>query len=99
MTGLSPKDIDLLKRFNSTATEIIESSYVIETNQKWSGIALQWKRNPETNDLDFTYRKENHDEDKIRSLILSVRLFVQDKDKISLKRMGDLSKIAYWTRV
>ena len=80
MIGLSPKDIDLLKRFNSTATEIIESSYVKETIQKWSGIALQWERNPETNDLDFSYRKENHDEYKIRSLLLTVRLFVHDNE-------------------
>lgn len=89
MIGLSNSNIDRLRQFNLAADEIIESSYVKESREKWVGINFRWTRNNETNDLDFSYQKSDHDEDKIRSLVLTVRLFIQDNEPLSIGKMRE----------
>jgi hypothetical protein len=89
MIGLSNSDVHRLRQFNLTADEIIKSSYVKESLEKRLGINFKWTRNNETNDLDFSYQKFNHEEDKIRSLILTIRIFIQDNEPLSIRRMRD----------
>lgn len=83
-------DIEVLKLFNETAEELINSSLVIESNEDTPEFQYKWNLNPNTNDLDFSYNKKNHKEDEIKSFILTMRFFIQDNEKISIRNLSKL---------
>jgi len=82
--------MDVLKLFNATAEELINCSLIIESNEDKSEFQYNWNLNPNTNDLDFLIVKKNHKEDEIKSFVLTMRLFVQDNEKISIRNLSKL---------
>ena len=90
LTNFSKKDIEIIKLFNSMSDEIINSTLVRESKEKKSGIKLSWNMNKDTNELQFSYSKSDHSKDAIKSFILTLRLFIQDNEPISIRNMREL---------
>jgi len=88
--SLQQYQMDVLKLFNATAEELINCSLIIESNEDKSEFQYNWNLNPNTNDLDFLIVKKNHKEDEIKSFVLTMRLFVQDNEKISIRNLSKL---------
>jgi hypothetical protein len=56
--SLQQNEIEVLKLFNTTAEELINSPLVIESNENKPEFRYSWNRNPNTKDLDFSYSKK-----------------------------------------
>jgi len=86
---LTDDDKLTLELFNRKADEIINSSYVNESKTKDIGITLSWKKN-QTPHGTWQYDAKHHDHDFIKSVILPLRLFIQNNERISVKNINDL---------
>ena len=89
---LKPREISTLLLFNSKAEELIDSSLVKEKKEINPGVNFEWKLNEVTKNLDFKYDKINHTDEALKSFILTLRLFMQDNEAISIRRMNSLYK-------
>jgi hypothetical protein len=88
--NFSQDDIDTLKRFNLTVDELTNSYFVKESAQRKIGMQFKWELNRNTDELEFEYNKSNHNEEFIRSFVLTLRLFIQDNEPYSIKKMSEL---------
>jgi hypothetical protein len=79
-------DIAVLALFREKAKELEDSIFVqsIATN-KSLGTSMNWSR-----DQPFTTQREGPTEDEIRSSILTIRLFLQNKDRISIHDIAEI---------
>jgi hypothetical protein len=71
LRNFSKEDIDIIKLFNSKAKRLLNSTLVKESKEKRTGINFRWNLNKDTNKLDFSYSKSDHNEDAIESFILT----------------------------
>lgn len=86
---LTTDEIKTLTQFNAKANQILNSSYLKEVKEKKLGYELSWNLNEQTGNLDFNYKVSNHDEDFIKSLVLTLRMFVQDNESISIHNVSE----------
>ena len=87
---LQPLEVKMLVLFNSKADELINSSLAKETKTIKPYITFEWKQNEETKELDFQYDNKNHTDDALKSFILTLRLFIQDNERISVRNINSL---------
>lgn len=87
---LKPREISTLLLFNSKAEELIDSSLVKEKKEINPRINFVWKLNEDTKNMDFKYGKINHTDEALKSFILTLRLFMQYNETISIRNMNSL---------
>lgn len=85
-----PDDIDTIKRFNMTVDELTNSAFVKESLNQSIGMNFIWDLNRDTNELEFRYNKSSHNEESIKSFVLTLRLFIQDNEIFSIRNMSKL---------
>ncbi|HKG89246.1 MAG TPA: hypothetical protein VKA95_13045 [Nitrososphaeraceae archaeon] len=85
-----PDDIATLKQFNITVDELTNYAFVKESLDRKIGRDFMWELNKDTNELEFRYNKSNHNEEFLRSFVLTLRLFIQDNEPLSIRNMSQL---------
>lgn len=90
MKVIPEKTIEILKLFNSKAEKIINSSFKNEIKNKDVGETLKWELDDKTQELKFDYSVVNHNEDFINSVLMPLRLFVQNNESISIGNMANI---------
>src|SRR5215208_1177165 len=94
-TGSNPKnfhpdDIAILKQFNTAVDELTNYAFVKESSDRKIGINFNWELNKDTNDLEFRYNKCSHNDEFLRSFVLTLRLFIQNNEPFSIGNMSQL---------
>ena len=89
---LTAEDKETLELFNKKADEIVNSSFVKESRQKNIGFNISSQMNDETRNFDTTYDVVHHNKDFINSIVLPIRMFIQNNDRISICKMSLLYK-------
>jgi hypothetical protein len=75
-----------LRRFNEKADELLDSSFKKEMFGKQTGLKLSWAA--DTGQVATTITGPNHE--AIKAFVLTFRLFIQDGDGLSLRRLTEI---------
>ncbi len=86
---LGTDQIDRLKSFNELAEELMNSDYIKESEERWTGLKLKWEMKQETPDQQqFSTSLESPNETYTRAILLTMRFFIQDTEETSLRNMA-----------
>jgi hypothetical protein len=85
-----PDDIATLKKFNIIVDELTNSAFVKESLDGRIGMNFMWELNRDTNELEFRYNKSNHNDEFLKSFVLTLRLFMQKHEPFSIRKMSEL---------
>lgn len=88
MNKLSADEAYALNLFNEKVQKVLNSKFIKESNEKKLGETLEWNLNDSTGNLDFSYSVLNHDEDWTQSVLMTIRMFKQDDDKLSIRNLS-----------
>jgi hypothetical protein len=87
---LSNEDKEIFELFNQKADQVINSSFIHEAKTKDIGFTLSGKVGNKPDEWNWSYDVKGHDMDFINSVVLPIRFFIQDNERISLRNMYTL---------
>ena len=86
---LQPQEVKILHLFNKKTDKIIRTGFVDELKNNKMGLSLEFKFNPDGTGTIST-ESRLHDETKLDAVILTLRLFTQSKEIISITQIARL---------
>ena len=82
---LDQNEIKALKLFNEKASKLERYSFLKSIQQNESGITLNWKK-----DQGASVLRKGPDEESIDASILTIRFFIQDNEKCSIRNISKI---------